>query len=115
MKLMEFLGLSCVDTFSEVIFPLHLLTLVWNGGPPPTDVAGLPRLWTPAGQGNRLHVLVEPGWFGQPDHGQTVEGGAVGTVKDCEVRVDVLLRALLHSDVMVPQGCSDVGGSARTA
>lgn len=98
-----------------MIFPLHLLTLVWNGGPPPTDTAGLPRLWAPAGQGNRLHILGEPGWFGQPDHGQTVEGGAVGTVKDREVCVDVLLRALRHSDVMFSQRCNDVGGSARTA
>lgn len=98
-----------------MLLPLNLLTLVWNGGAPATDTAGLPRLGAPAGQGNRLHVLVEPGWFGQPDHGQAVEGGAVGTVKDCEVRVDVLLRALRHRDVVVAQSSSDVGGSARTA
>lgn len=97
------------------MFPSGLPTLVWDGGPPATDSAALPRLWAPAGQRNGLHVLVELGWSGQPDHGQTVEGGAVGTVEDREVRVEVLLRALRHSDVMLPQGGGDVGGSAGTA
>lgn len=77
-------------------------------------MAGLARLWAASGQGNRLDVLVEPGWFGQTDHGKTVEGGTVGTVMDYEVSVDVLLCALLHGDIIVPKRCVDAGESART-
>lgn len=100
-------------TLSEAI-PLNPLTLVGNGGPPPTDEAALPRLGAPAGEGEGLHVGGEPGWAGQPDHGQAVEGGAVGAVQDGEVRVDVLLGALLQGHVVVSQSRRGVG-PARTA
>lgn len=76
-------------------------------------MTGFPRLWAAAGQGNGLDVLVELGWFGQTHHDQAVEGGTVGTVKDCEVSFDVLLGPLVHSGIIVPKDGGDPG-SART-
>lgn len=97
----------------SIITTSYPLTLIRDGGPPATDLAGLPGLWATAWQRNGLDVLVELGWSGQTEHGETMEGRAVGTVTDYEINLDVLLRSLGHSKILFPQRCSNAGGSAR--
>lgn len=54
--------------------PLNPLTLIWDGGSPAADMAGLSRPRAATGQRNGLDVLGEAGGCGQKDHGETVEG-----------------------------------------
>lgn len=93
---------------------LNPLTLIWDGGSPATDTAGLSRLWAAAGQRDGLDVLGEAGGLGQTDHGEAVEGWAVGTVTDYLSDINVLLGAFIHSHVMFPERCNGAVRSAGT-
>lgn len=55
----------------------------------------------------------EAGGPGQTDHGETVEGRAVGTVMDNKIDGDVLLCVLLRGNVMFPKRGDEPGGSAQ--
>lgn len=94
---------------------MNPLTLPLAGGSPAADLAGLSRQCAVAGQRNGLHILVEVRGTGQTDQGKAVEGRAVGAVRHDKVDADVLLCALFHGNIMVPQRCnSRTIRSART-
>lgn len=87
--------------------------MVWDGGAPATDVAGLSRLWTATGQRDGLDVLVEVGWPGQTDHHEAVQGRAVRAVTDHVSDRNVLLGALLRRHVVFSEGCNGAVGAAK--
>ena len=95
--------------------PLSPLTVIWDGGSPTADGAVLSRLCTATGQRDGLDELVEAGGWGQTDHGEAVDGWArwaVRAVSDYVGNIDVLLCALLQSNVVLPKRRNGAVGSA---
>lgn len=56
------------------VAPLNPLTMIWDGGAPAADIAGLSRLWAVLGQRDGLDIHVKAGRLSQADHCETVEG-----------------------------------------
>lgn len=88
--------------------------MIWDGGAPAADIAGLSRLWASAGQRDGLDILGKTGRLSQTDHCETVEGRAVGAVTYNLGNMNVLLSALLRCHVMFPKRCNGAVGCGCT-